>query len=210
MENIRRPWLSWKAIGGVEPFVEQYEIALRLRTIIGPTPDYRDDHVIRVSLGPDYPILSAPRVQMLTRPPPFHPNWWPSGQWCYGTWWVYESLGAHIVRMIQTLQYDPEITQGADRANGKASDWYNANRSRGWFPCDNTPLPDPTGAPAESQKTRKFQIRLPGNDTEVPRQDEQAIVVCTNRQCAQKLRVPAGRTGQVKCPKCGSIVFVRT
>jgi hypothetical protein len=210
MENIRRPWLNWKAIAGTPPFVEQYELALRLRTIIGPAPDYKDDHTIRVTLGPDYPIQSPPSVQMLSRPLPFHPNWWPSGMWCYGTWWVYESLGAHIVRMIQTLQFDPEITQGGHRANGQAADWYNANRTCNWFPCDRTPLPDPTGALAQPpHKRRKFEVKRE-NEAEPSKQENWAIVLCTNPDCTQKLRVPAGRSGRIKCPKCETMFSTQT
>src|ERR1700688_2563632 len=110
MENIRTPWLNWKALKGTVPLVEEYEIDLRLRTIIDSRPTYRDRHVIRVTLGPSYPLTSAPWVQMITRPPPFHPNWFTSGQWCFGTWLYSESLGAHVIRMIQTLQFDEHIT----------------------------------------------------------------------------------------------------
>src|SRR5437763_1121457 len=130
MEHIRTPWLSWRALAGTAPHVEQYEINLRLRTIIGPGPKYRDNHTIRVTLGPDYPFTTAPLVQMSTQPPPFHPNWFSSGRWCYGQWLVYESLGAHVIRMIQTLQYDAEITNEASPANGEARAWYVANRNR--------------------------------------------------------------------------------
>jgi len=157
MENVRTSWLSWKPLAGNPPYVEQYELDLRLKTITGPGPQYRDRHVIRVTLGPDYPVTAAPLVQMVTTPPPFHPNWFSSGRWCYGTWLVYESLGAHVVRMIQTLQYNEDITNESSAANGEARSWYLANRSRGWFPCDRTPLPDPTGRPPPPKK--KFAIR---------------------------------------------------
>ena len=155
MENIRTPWLSWRATRGTPPHVEQYEIEIRLKTIIDSRPSYRDQHVVRVTLGPDYPLTAAPLTEMLTRPAPFHPNWWTSGRWCYGTWLVYESLGAHVVRMIQTLQYNEEITNPASPANAEAKTWYLANRNRGWFPCDRTPLPDPTARPGK----KKFVVR---------------------------------------------------
>src|SRR5262245_64989040 len=80
MENIRTSWLSWKALTGIPPFVEQYELDIQLRTIIGPNPQYRDRHVVQVTLGPDYPVTAAPVVQMITTPPPFHPNWFSSGR----------------------------------------------------------------------------------------------------------------------------------
>jgi hypothetical protein len=209
MENIRRPWLSWKVIAGTVPFVEQYEIALRLRAIIGPKPEYREDHIVQAILGPDYPI-SQPTVKMLTRPLPFHPTWWPSGLWCSGDWFTHESLGAHIVRMIQTLQYDPEITQGTHRANGQAADWYNANRTRSWFPCDRTPLPDPTGGPAPNKlQKKKFEVKARKSEADT-RQDNRIVVACTNPECGQKLRLPAGKSGLIKCPKCGLLFSAQT
>jgi ubiquitin-protein ligase len=165
MENIRRPWLTWRIVSGAAPFVEEYELQLQLRTIIGPKPEYRDKHVIRVSLGTDYPI-GKPVLKMLTRPPPFHPNWWRTGLWCSGKWHVYESIGAHIVRMIQTLQYDSEITQDEDSANLAARNWYRARRGSSLFPCDQTPLPDPTGALTRPQVKKKFQVRLKDDHTE--------------------------------------------
>ncbi|MGO8955248.1 MAG: BRcat domain-containing protein [Rhodomicrobium sp.] len=33
--------------------------------------------------------------------------------------------------------------------------------------------------------------------------DEQAILSCPNPDCSQKLRVPAGKSGQIRCPGCG-------
>lgn len=159
MENIRTPWLSWVALRGTPPFVEQYELKLRLRTIIGPRPTYRDTHVIHVSLSPEYPAKAAPLIQMVSDPPPFHPNWFSTGRWCYGTWLVYESLGQHVVRMIQTLQYNKEITNETSLANGEAGRWYMSNLRSGLFPCDSTPLPDPTGAKISSGMKKKFEIK---------------------------------------------------
>jgi len=160
MENIRRPWLKWRPLRGAPPFVEQYELELQLRTIVSSKPAYRDNHVIQITLGADYPVSSAPIVQMITKPFAFHPNWFPSsGRWCYGTWLVYESLGAHVVRMIQTLQYNEDITNEHSAANGEARAWYLANRSRGLFPCDRTPLPDPTGTAQQATLKKKFQIK---------------------------------------------------
>lgn len=158
MENIRTPWLTWTALKGEPPFVEKYEIQLKLKTIVGIAPDYRTDHVINVTLPSDYPITSAPLIEMQTKPAPFHPNWWTSGRWCYGTWLVYESLGAHVVRMIQTLQYNEDITNPESPANSVARKWYLANKDKGYFPCDRTPLPDPTGASQPVAK-KKFVIK---------------------------------------------------
>src|SRR4051812_21225455 len=88
---------------------ERYILTLRVRTIIGPRPDYRAEHRVRVTLPAGYPA-KPPEIVMLSQPQPFHPNWWPQGLFCYGSWTMEESLGDHILRMIRTLQFDPEIT----------------------------------------------------------------------------------------------------
>ena len=71
---------------------------------------------------------------------------------------MYEKLGEHVIRMIQTLQYNDEITNEKSLANGEAGSWYVANRGKGLFPCDRTPLPDPTGAAKRQPQKKKFQI----------------------------------------------------
>lgn len=144
MENIRRDWLGWKAVSGIPPQVDGYELSIKVRTIISSAPTYRDTHTIHLSLPSDYPN-SPPQARMTTAPPPFHPNWFTDGRWCPGPWGVgHESLGEFVVRLIQTLQYNLYITNERSPANVTARDWYVQNQTRGLFPCDRTPLPDPS------------------------------------------------------------------
>ena len=145
MVNIKRPWLDWKTVRGIAPHVEEYELAVKVRTIVGPAPDYANDHIMSVVLPPTYP-LSPPQIRYLGKNRPFHPNWYRDGRWCFGEWLIYESLGQHVKRMLQTLQYDGQITNPASAANVDARDWYVARlRSNpGLFPCDRTDLPDPS------------------------------------------------------------------
>jgi ubiquitin-protein ligase len=157
MINLRGELISWRILRGAAPFVEEYELTVHVRTIIGDQPSYRDSHQIRLSLPNGYPV-APPEIVMLSRPAPFHPNWWESGKWCYGTW-TGESLGRHVIRMIRTLQYDPEITNENSPANRTANNWYQGSRSLGIFPCDNKTLPDPT------HKKGTFQIKSVGNKT---------------------------------------------
>ena len=81
---------------------------------------------------------------MQSSPQPFHPNWYRDKRWCYGKWDISEGLGHHVIRMIRTLQFDPEITDSNSPANGDARDWYLANQHQNLFPCDRKILPDPT------------------------------------------------------------------
>lgn len=144
MKNIKGAIVDWKAIRGTEPYVEEYELTINIRSIVSASPNYHNTFRMKVTLPDTYPFSAPPLISMISTPYPFHPNWFTSGRWCYGTWIMSESLGHHIIRMIRTLQYDTEITNEHSPANGTANDWYVSQRNRGLFPCDTTTLPDPT------------------------------------------------------------------
>ena len=143
MCNIRSNIIQWKAITGMPPYVEEYEITIKVHSIIGSGPNYRDEHVVKLVLPANYP-LSPPHIEMITSPQPFHPNWYTSKKWCYGSWDLSESLGHHVIRMIRTLQFDLDITNEHSPANGAANSWFISHRESGIFPCDTQVLPDPT------------------------------------------------------------------
>jgi hypothetical protein len=143
MRNIASDWLQWRAISGSAPHVEAYELKLKIRAIVDPRPSYRSDHVVNIVIPVTYPA-APPQARMITSPPPFHPNWFVDGRWCSGQWGGEEGLGEFVVRLIQTLQYNRYITNEASPANGAAKDWYLRNTNSRLFPCDLTPLPDPS------------------------------------------------------------------
>lgn len=143
MVNIRGNIISWKAIKGVPPYVEEYEVTVNVRGIIDNGPHYRDSHTIKVTIPANYP-RAAPDVRMQSTPYMYHPNWYRDGKWCYGTWIMSEGLGHHVVRMVRTLQYDLEITNEDSPANTDANDWFRSKRNANIFPCDTQVLPDPT------------------------------------------------------------------
>jgi ubiquitin-protein ligase len=149
MLRLRGSIIVWKAVRGTPPIVEEYEVTINVRTIFGidlsRRPSYRSSSVVRLSLPNEYPAV-APHIGMITIPPPFHPNWFTNGSWCYGTWNPAESLGNFISRMIKTLQFDPLITNPDSPANREATTWYLENKNSGFFPCDRQVLPDPTSA----------------------------------------------------------------
>ena len=136
----------------------RFLLTLQLRTIIGSKPTYRDRHRIEVKLSPVHPD-GSPEIRALDKPAPFHPNWWTTGRWCEGagTWTRYSSLTEHVVRMIRSLRFDPEITNPDSPANGKAADWYRTRRNSALFPTDRDPLPGVQAA--ESASDVRFRPR---------------------------------------------------
>jgi|CXWL01.1.fsa_nt_gi ubiquitin-protein ligase len=155
MCNIRGPIIQWRAVKGAPPFVEKYELAVNIRSIISSRPDYRDQHVITIEMPSDYPN-SQPLVQMVSDPGVFHPNWFTYKTWCPGFWRFSEGLGLHVIRMLRTLQYDLVITNKNSAANRDAKSWYEANCHRNLFPCDTQNLPSPL-------KAKKFEVQTPAN-----------------------------------------------
>jgi ubiquitin-protein ligase len=159
MCNIRGPIIAWEATRGAPPNLEAYRLTVSVRSIIGPTPTYRDRHVIDLTMPANYPY-APPLAKMVSQPGAFHPNWWPDKRWCHGLWDLSESLGHFIIRMIRTLQFDPIITNENSPANGDANDWYLLHRNEGLFPCDRQSLPDPTKSRFEIQVPvrKKFEV----------------------------------------------------
>jgi ubiquitin-protein ligase len=160
MKNIQGSIVQWRILEGEPPYVESYEVTVKVKTFIGPD-EFRDSHVIKVTLPEGYP-MSAPEVKMISSPQPYHPNWYNGGKWCYGSWSISEGLGHHVVRMMKTLQYDKEITNPDSPANSDAKRWYLNNLERGKFPCDRQVLPDPTKSKFEVQTSakKKFSIQV--------------------------------------------------
>lgn len=160
MVNIRGDVIQWKAVKGDAPYVEAYELTVKVRTIISSAPSYRNEHVISLELSEDYPNR-PPSISMQTSPPPYHPNWYRNGNWCYGSWDISEGLGHHVIRMIRTLQFDLEITNPDSAANSDANDWFLSKKTSDLFPCDRTNLPDPTKSKFTIQPgiKKKFQVQ---------------------------------------------------
>lgn len=144
--SMTGPLLEVQAISGKPPYVDEYELTIRLRTIIGPEPTYRGVHKIRISLPAGYPQSDFPRAVMVSKPYPYHANWFPNGAWCYGSSsHCTEGLGQFVVRLMRTLQFDPYLIDITSVANLDAATWYDQNRyAAGLFPCDKTTLPQPT------------------------------------------------------------------
>lgn len=167
MCNIKSDIIEWTPVRGIAPHVEEYRLTIHIRTIVSSTPSYRTVHELTLSLPSTYPT-SAPIIKMTTMPKPFHPNWYPDGKWCPGNYLMTEGLGDFVIRMIRTLQFDPDITNPNSAADGTAKNWYLTRTNQRYFPCDTTSLPDPTNTrtPAsgrfnvqEESPKKRFNIR---------------------------------------------------
>ncbi len=157
MQRIHSDLIQVKEAGSPP---DRYVLTVKVKTIIGPLPTYRDRHQIEVVLPPRYPLIK-PEARMLTRPQPYHPNWWSDGRWCSGdTWTPVESLGSFVLRMVRTLQFDREITNPASPANSQAANWYRQRLARGLFPCDRSVLPDPDHSRFEIQPKKASRLRI--------------------------------------------------
>lgn len=143
--SMRGPVLDVKPISGTPPYVDAYELTVYVRSIVGPKPDYRNVHKIHLSLPAGYPTSDFPKAVMLSKPYPFHTNWFRNGAWCYGSGsHCTEGLGNFVVRLIQTLQFDENLIDTTSAANLTAANWYKKNKNvPGLFPCDTTKLPQP-------------------------------------------------------------------
>lgn len=120
---------------------ENYRITFNVRTIISPSPTFRDKTVCTLSIPPNYPD-GYPVITAEHTPYPWHMNWYPSGRWCHGSWTREESLVNFIHRCARTLQFDPAIANPGSPANSSAISFWDANiRNRRVIPSDTQVLP---------------------------------------------------------------------
>jgi ubiquitin-protein ligase len=131
---------------GNSPY-EQYKITYNIRTIISPTPTYRNSTVCTLTIPPSYPSKSgAPFIFAETSPPPWHVNWFKNGRWCSAyydnNFNPDESLVNLVLRCARVLQFDPVIANPDSAANRDAIDFWFANKdNKRIIPCDVQPLP---------------------------------------------------------------------
>lgn len=146
---------------GSQPY-ERYRVTFHLRTIISPAPMFRDKTVCVLTIPPGYPEV-APKIAVdeSSMPPPWHPNWYRSGTWCFGSWDRQESLASYLYRCAKTIQFDPEYTGATydQAANKEAVVFWNENRSkRGIIPSDTKEVPILETAPTISVKKSVISI----------------------------------------------------
>jgi predicted Zn finger-like uncharacterized protein len=177
-----------------------HTIELSLRFNTAPSRSYPTNvqkvTKVKISLPARYPFTGP---QAFIDTPIFHPNVFSSGQICLGSKWIpTENLELLVRRIIQILVFDPSIVNEQSPANMEALSWYQSTKHAHpmKFPSDSAMLTKPAEA-----KTMTW--------SEIPAAPADKVVIsCPN--CSAQLRVPAGRTGNVKCPKCETIFEART
>jgi ubiquitin-protein ligase len=141
MCKIRGSIIDWEPLEGNAPYITKYKLIVKVNSIIGSEPTYRNEHVLEVLLSPSHPD-SPPLVTMISNPVIFHPHWYTNNRYCYGSYSYEESLGTFVIRMIKSLQFNPNYINEKSPANRSALGWYKSNKHL--TPCDKQLLPDPS------------------------------------------------------------------
>jgi len=147
---------------------------------------------IAIDLAPRHPF-QPPVTTVLT--PVFHPHVFSSGIVCIGSKWLpSEGMDLFVHRVVRLLAFDPLLMNPYSIADGAANAWYQAalRRHPEAFPTDADAL-----ALVVEEAVRGDNAR--GNARVEPA--ERVIRHCPH--CRAGLRLPAGRSGSVRCPECG-------
>lgn len=153
---------------------------------------------LRIALPARYPF-QAPTATVLS--PIWHPNVFPAGTICLGTRWLAsEGLDLFVQRIARLLTFDSLLVNTASPANRTAADWYARTRSirPEAFPSDRPQFGE---AARGAARGRVGWRDATADDGRVER-------ACPN--CARTLRLPAGRSGRVRCPGCGAAFTATT
>jgi len=122
----------------------------------------------------------------------FHPNVFPSGLVCLGQKWIAsEGMDLFVRRIAQLITFDPLIVNVHSVANPAALAWYQQalRRHPQGFPTDRVDLvlPGEIGARITEDHADKADA-------------DRVVRACPH--CGAHLRLPAARSGTVRCPKC--------
>ena len=152
----------------------------------------RDASRVAIDLAPRHP-LQPPVTTVLT--PVFHPHVFASGIVCIGSRWLAsEGMDLFVQRLIRLLAFDPLLMNPLSIANAAANAWYRSalGRHPEAFPTDPAALALAADAVPPGESAAHDGATEP--ETRVMRR-------CPS--CRMGLRLPAGRSGTVRCPGCG-------
>jgi hypothetical protein len=142
-----------------------------------------------IDLPARYPFM-PPAARITT--PIFHPNVYPSGTVCLGTKWLpSEGMDLFVRRIAQLITFDPLIVNVHSVANPVALRWYQQalRRFPNAFPAERVEL----ALGEEQAASIRWRDSAPSDDARV-------VHACPH--CGASLRLPAGRSGTVRCPRC--------
>jgi ubiquitin-protein ligase len=185
LKLITRSEGGLKAKGNLDPQSDRITLETSLPTVanIHYPSSIQASCAIEIQLPMRYPF-AAPTAKVLSAQ--WHPNVWPNGNICLGTrWQATEGLDLFVARIVKLLIYDPLLVNLQSMANSEAGNWYRQTLKNhpNAFPTAQTHsghwLRDPRGV---NQAVEKVERPCP--------------------HCHGKLRLPAGRSGVVQCPKC--------
>jgi len=143
---------------------------------------------VAIDLAPRHPF-QPPVTTVLT--PIFHPHVFSSGIVCIGSKWLpSEGMDFFVHRVVRLLAFDPLLMNPYSIADGAANAWYQAalRRHPEAFPTDVAALAlavDEGGGSGWGARATAA---------------ERVIRHCPH--CRAGLRLPAGRSGTVRCPAC--------
>jgi hypothetical protein len=147
---------------------------------------------IAIDLAPRHPF-QPPVTTVLT--PIFHPHVFASGVVCIGSKWLPgEGIDLFVQRVVRLLAFDPLLMNPYSIADAAANAWYQAALRR-------HPQAFPTDAAALALGLEESASDRPGAHDTAPAGGERVIRHCPS--CRAGLRLPAGRSGSVRCPACG-------
>ena len=170
MKIQNRPYLSWIAVKGEPPYVEEYLLDVNLRSYALAVKSHKyiigavNRFIIKVTLWDSYPYI-APNIRMLNIPPVFHPDWYSKGTYSPSQKWSPDILLKDYIKdMLDAMRYEPSLIHTSAPANYKAMDWYKKNiDNTSLFPSDTTELSEnsPEEADAAELSTAYFE-EIPG------------------------------------------------
>ena len=176
------------------------ELAYRTAPSTGYPGRVQDHTRVKIELSDRYPF-QEPTAVIIT--PILHPNVFTSGRICLGQRWLpTENLALLVRRIALIITFDPTVLNEVSPANAHALSWYRSASSRhpGAFPTDRVSI-------AESVPTAPKRIEWKEVTDKAP-PSARVEILCP--QCGSRLRVPAGRQGNVKCSICASIFMVKS
>ena len=165
---------------------------LRDRGLAAYTRERQASSRIAIDLAPRHPF-QPPLTTVLT--PIFHPHVFSSGVVCIGARWLPgEGMDLFVQRVVRLLAFDPLLMNPHSIANAAANIWYRqrvAQASAG--------VPDRAAALAlASKRRRRIGDNPAGTRRRHPRTRDPPVP-----RCHAALRLPTGRSGTVRCPRCG-------